>query len=441
MVSLSHLVSTGFAAAGRMRRFRRDERGAAAVISALMFPVVVGGMGLGTEAGYWYFKQRELQHAVDLSAHAGAVRNRAGDSDAGIAAAASSAAARAGFESTAGTVVVNSPPLGGPNAGDPASVEVILSETLPRLFSSIFTDVPLTISVRAVARVSGGSRACVLALSPDAPAALTVSGSTTVEVVGCEVASNSTASDSVKMQGGARLTADCVHTSGEAIITSNLVMAACNSVKEHAPVVADPYAAVPEPEILMPSGNCGNPLDSPTVQAPMEIGHSSGMPVTYVCDVPPLKGEYEFAPGLYIISGEFKVNAGAQLRMQSPPPPGDNGVTFYFTDTARLTLNGTATINLRAPTSGPYAGLLFFGDRDGTSGTNIINGASGSTFDGAVYFSGSNVQYAGGAGSTGGCTQIIADTITFTGNSKVRSDCVAGGSRPIMANQIVQLLE
>ena len=47
------------------REFRRDAGGAAAVVAAVLFPVLIGGMGLSAETGYWYMKHRKLQHAAD----------------------------------------------------------------------------------------------------------------------------------------------------------------------------------------------------------------------------------------------------------------------------------------------------------------------------------------------------------------------------------------
>ncbi|HXV28910.1 MAG TPA: pilus assembly protein TadG-related protein, partial [Sinorhizobium sp.] len=66
------------------RRWLKEDRGAVAVIAAITFPVLVGAMGLGAETGYWHLKQRKLQHAADVSAHAAAVRHRAGDAQASL---------------------------------------------------------------------------------------------------------------------------------------------------------------------------------------------------------------------------------------------------------------------------------------------------------------------------------------------------------------------
>ena len=48
---------------------------------AVAFPVLIGGIGLGAEAGYWYLRERALQHSADMSAYGAAVRLKKGDSD------------------------------------------------------------------------------------------------------------------------------------------------------------------------------------------------------------------------------------------------------------------------------------------------------------------------------------------------------------------------
>ena len=69
-------------------RFANDRSGAVAVMAALLFPVLVGGMALGAEAGYWYLSQRKLQQASDLAAYAAAVQLRSGRSESEMTAAA-----------------------------------------------------------------------------------------------------------------------------------------------------------------------------------------------------------------------------------------------------------------------------------------------------------------------------------------------------------------
>ena len=71
--------------------------------------------------------------------------------------------------------------------------------------------------------------------------------------------------------------------------------------------------------------------------------------------------------------------------------------------------------------------------RAGTStNNNIFNGGSGTTITGAIYFPTEGVTFSGGSSSgTGDCTQIIADTITVTGNAHFQSACQGDGMTQI----------
>lgn len=248
-----HLLKRGAAKLGGLSR---EDRGSVAILAGVVFPVVVGGMGLGVEAGYWYFTQRKLQHAADVSVHAAAIRKSQKDSLSQYGQVALRVAQEAGFNDSAGAIQVNSPPVE-PSAfaGNPNAVQVILDESLPRLFTAIFTGDPLTLGARAVALVEQGATGCVLALSGNASSALKVSGSAKIELTACDVASNSVAPDAFNMQGGSMLTTGCVHTVGGASVTQNLTMSECDEVHEYAPKAHDPYGDVTEPEI---QGVCEN---------------------------------------------------------------------------------------------------------------------------------------------------------------------------------------
>jgi hypothetical protein len=354
---------------------------------ALMSPVLIGGMALGAETGYWYFTQRKLQHAADVAAHAAGIRKRVGDTQGGVKAAALQVASTSGFlpikdttsttepaDSRVVNLAVNSPPESGSLIGQSEAVEVIISETKPRLLSSIFSKEPVYIVARAVAELTGGTPACVVALSATSSKAVEVSGSSSVTLNGCGVAVNSIQPDAYYMPNStASLTADCVSTVGGSSIKHEsadvLSLKVCDEVQENAPKVLDPYASVPEPSIPL---TCD--LSDPTFDKlnPVNPGEDG---VMSLCGKVTLKGSVTFPGGLYIIDrGELSINGGSI---------DGTDVTFFFANDATISLAGNPTIKLSAPTVGPYAGILFFGQRCTSDPTkcnesNIITGNSGS---------------------------------------------------------------
>jgi hypothetical protein len=404
---------------------------------AVLSPVLIGGMGLGAETGYWYFSQRALQHAADVTAHAAGVRNRAGDTEEEMEAAALDVAAKAGFTAENSTLEMHWPPVSGASAGDEDAVEVVLTRTLPRLFSSIYSDEPVTVRSRAVAFVGIGSDACVLALAPTESAALSITGSADLNLEGCDIASNSMAEDAFSMAGAARLSARCAHTVGGAATTARLTLTECDEVHEYAPVTADPYRSVAEPALPAcdtNDPNLGNPNSSRTVTPGPNV--VSGMPVYRFCGGLTLKGNVTFEPGLYIISGgDFGANAGAEVHGE--------GVTFYITSPNKMAINGHAELHLSAPTEGELAGLVFFGSRAASNITHKVNGASDTVVKGAVYFPTTSLEFSGNSsnGGGGGCTQVIGYTVKFTGNSALGNDCTGAGTQDLEVNEFVSLVE
>ena len=145
------------------------------------------------------------------------------------------------------------------------------------------------------------------------------------------------------------------------------------------------------------------------------------------------------SPGIYYLDrGSLQVNGGASLT--------GTGVTLVFTSStgqnyATATINGGATVNLTAPTSGPTPGIVLFGDRNMPTGTGFkFNGGASQYFGGAIYIPQGAVDFAGGANTSTGCTQLIGDTLTFTGNSNLSINCSGSNIKPI-GTSLAKLVE
>jgi hypothetical protein len=404
------------------------------VLAAVLFPAIIGGIGLGSEAGYWYLKQRQLQHAADLSAHAAGTRMRSGDSNATLKTIAHRIASKAGYTPQAGELVLNTPPSGGEFAANPDAVEVRLTRQIPRMFSGIFSSEPVALSAEAVALIRDGNEACVLALSGSASPAIKLSGSSLVELNGCDLASNSLAADSVLMNGGsAALSAGCVYSVGEIVETNRLTLTECDAVKEYASVTRDPYASVAEP------ANIGSiPATTQTTgEFTPTYDYGNGVKAMRFAAGWSPRDTVTLNPGLYIVDGGTLAANGSGTTISGA------GVTFFFANGAKAQLNGNASLNLSPPTSGPYSGLTFFGSRAGTGVTHQVNGTIGSVVEGAVYFPKSHIQFSGNSKTSGGggCTQVIGNTVELTGNSSLRSTCQSSGTRNVLANRFVRLVE
>lgn len=400
-----------------VRRFGRETRANVAIIFALTLPLVVGAAGFGVETTYWYYMRLQMQAAADAAAHAGALEKRSGSDQATVVAVAEVTAEDNGFSGANATVTVNTPPLSGPSAGGDA-VEVIIGANADRFFTRLFSTTAVAIDVRAVARFESAAGACILALDPTLGQAANFSGNTHVTLNGCSVMSNSVASNAVNLQGSATLTVDCLISAGGVSLTSNYTLTGCPAPITSAPQVGDPFADLTAPPV---SGTCLN------------ASASTLSPGRY-CSGLNLSGTKTFNPGVYVIEGgDFRVNANANIS--------GSGVTFYLVGGARLNFNGNSQSQLSAPTSGPYSGVLFFGDRNSTGGDNTVNGNNSSLLTGAIYFASQSVRYLGNFSGNSGCTQVVAKTILWSGSTSVAGDCTSLGMRTLPAYRLVQLSE
>ena len=147
-----------------------------------------------------------------------------------------------------------------------------------------------------------------------------------------------------------------------------------------------------------------------------------------------MKGNKTFLPGVYVMDGgSFRANATADIS--------GNGVTFFMTNNATVDINGSAHLDLKAPTSGTYKGVLFYGDRDNDYDTNKFNGNASSSLTGAMYFPSQDVQFLGNFSGDNGCMRIVAATIKFTGSSEMNADCTAEGLNQMPLPGRVSLVE
>ncbi len=395
---------------------RGDSRGNLAMATALSAPLLAGAAGFGVETAYWYHKSLELQQAADKAVYTAALEKRGGSSSSKILSTATSIATENGYQP--GTLAVHTPPTTGAYAGNANAIEIELSISLPRYFTGVFFTDQVAESARAVALMQTAANACVLALSTAASHAALFSGSADLTLTGCTVMSNALTEDSVKLQGSAKLTTDCIIAVGEVSLTSGAAMTECSAAVTQAPPAADPFADVPVPS------SSGTNYTSTSGSVLQPGNYTNGMT---------LSGTKTLEPGVYVVSGgNFKINANANIS--------GSGVTFYFMPGTSVSINGTATVDFSAPTSGTYAGILFFGDRSATDAVTL-NGTADSKLTGAVYFANQDISYLGNFSGNGGCTQVVGKTVSWSGNTTINQDCTTYGMRTIPATQLVKLVE
>jgi hypothetical protein len=251
-----------------------------------------------------------------------------------------------------------------------------------------------------------------VALDPTADGALTISGNAEVNL-DCGALVNSNSPTAIIENGSACLTATSIATSGD--YSGDCL----NPTPEVGmPAITDPLADLDPPTIP--------PCDYVSL---VEITANTTLTPGYYCGGIEIhdNAEVDFEPGMYILDGK-----GLQITGNTEVT-GDE-VTFYFTPTTTgqkqgpewrsLLIAGTTNVELKAPTSGYYEGILFYQDRNASS--NLVNRLTGDAqmkLEGLFYFPNNPVKFSGNTQVSGSnWISIIARTVEFVGNTNLTQD-------------------
>jgi len=406
-----------------LRRLRRDEAGATAIIAALSLTVLVGFVGLGTEVGMWYAERRSMQNASDAAALGAAydIYKNGKESD-GVVAAGEADSARNGFTNGADEILlaVNHPPTEGKYADKDTAVETILSKKRATLFGSLFMADTVTITVRSVATVKITGIYCILALAPHEEAALLFTGTSDVLLKNCGINVNSDDSDGAMTAKGASVVGATYADIVGGLSQSNNADLDLGDITTGADAVDDPYA------------NLDVPTGSGCDHTNFKVGSNKTMTLSpgRYCGGLTIQGTAHLLAGEYaIVGGTFDVAAGAHVTTDTV-----HGVTIFLTGSgsnyAQVTINGGAHVTITASTDGDYKGIAFFQDRNApvvSSGSpNKFNGGSTMNIVGAIYIPRQLTTFSGGNSTNGTCTRIVAYMISFSGTSGLNTDCPYG---------------
>jgi Flp pilus assembly protein TadG len=409
-----------------LRRFSRDQHGGYIVMTSLLMPVLLGFAGMGADYGVWMHTRQKLQGAAHAAAYSAAM-TLTGNITANASLQANAVASAQGYMHGAKdvTVTVNQPPKSG-NYVSADAVEVIVQQWQPRFLSTMQGSSKVLIAARAVALVGSDGLGCVVSLNKTAAGATTLQGSASVNLSGCTAYSNSSSSSAVSVGGSSTLAALAIGVVGGVYGTSNITTT--QGIKAGAGAIKDPYGKQNYP---VPPTSCDRTNYTAKNTVSLDPGvYCGGIQLNAGAIV-------TLSPGIYYLTnqgsnaGELQVAGGATLT--------GNGVTLVFTSStgsnyATATINGGATVNLTAPTSGPTAGIAIFGDRNMPTDTAFrFGGGASQIINGAIYVPSGTVDFAGGANSSKACTQLVADTVKFTGNSNFAVNCTGMGTKPLGA--------
>ena len=398
-----------------------DEDGSVTLIAAFGMVAILGFLALAVDVGQLRYEQRNLQRAADAAALASTLELsfcNGTPACATMQTAAKSALSENGM--TAVNIVTNctTPPVTGltlsvnngpcsqgtsdPNYGKASTVEIFLSEPYPSLFASVLGVKTVPLAARAEASVTGGS-SCIFALDPSGSGALTVQGFATITSP-CGIVVESSSSSAISCSFFGAITASQINVAGG---VSNFLCVTTPTPKTGVavPSPADPLAYLPAPAIPA----CGTTTSSPFHGAPSAVTINLGTNATFYPDgaycggiTIQYGGGAAFQPGTYVLTstnGGMARNPGGLTLNLSTSVTG-TGVTFYnYGPSGGITFLSPSLllsgVQLTAPTTGTYAGILFFQPSNNTTGATLLGSALFNTvLEGAYYFPKAKVTFA-----------------------------------------------
>jgi hypothetical protein len=393
-------------------------KGGVAVQIGVGLGVLIGMLGLGTESTFLIYKHRQMQSVSDSAAISAAMAvSQAWPRD--PVSEARAVAARLGYLHGADqvTITVNAPPATGPYAGNDGAVEVIVNQPQDLAMMGLFGLDSANVGTRSVALRNSTGRFCILALDLTAAQAMYVSNNAVIADPNCGVAINSNSSSALHMTNNAVINGP-VNTRGAFSLANNAELNG-SPLTEHGPLIADPYADVQLQSAPSCTGQSGS--GSNNVTRNLTPGRfCSGW-------------DFKNNVTLNLASGSYYIDSTLSLKENVVINGHPDGVTLIINGNYAIDIENNATLNISAPASGSYAGLVFFGRRDGTS--TVLQKFSNNTvlnITGAIYFPNQILEVDNnGTTAAQGCTHVIGRMVRMMNNATLKNDCEETGVKPI----------
>ncbi len=398
---------------------RRNQKGQTLVMAAFTLIILLGFSGLAIDLGVLRYERRVQQTAADAAAIAGADELRFNHG--GIVLAGRNAATGTGFTDggTACTatssigcisVAINTPPSSGPHASNANYVEAIVTVVQPTFFMRALGRDRSLVAARAVATTVGDAgygSGCIYTLGPPAKGidGIFAGGTNDVNAPTCGIFDNGNFKAS-----GATLQID----------------AAAIGVAGRVQMGGDPYVHPTPVEGIVPVSDPLAFLQPPPVGTAIAFDPANPVPNSTYSSIRINNTQVvNFPAGTYVVAGNLTINAGATVCNQvgsgcSPTGTANSGVTFYVTNGGTVTIDGGATVQLSAPTSGTYAGILLYQDRADTSAAKV-EGNSNSFYEGAMYFPTAQLTFGGTSftNSEADYTIIVSNNLKIDGTAEI----------------------
>jgi hypothetical protein len=396
---------------------RASEKGQAIVIITLSIIGLIGVSALAIDGTNAYIDNRRAETAASAAALTGALtRIEGGD----WRAAALSIAAANGYDNNGetNTVELNTPPLSGPYIGNAEYIEVIITSRQRTYFANVIGIPYITNVVSAVSQskpavmgemfpgyalVSLAPRSECEAISGVRRPAFWAHSEATINLEGggLFVNSNNPNCAFISFGGGSVRIRD---DNSRITVVGGADIQKPQLITPY-PIQTDaPYIPYPPP-YQFPKIGCGQKI------AEVDLTTGTMTPGNWGEDDFPPEGVTTLESGVYCIDGDVVVESGGTLQ-------GSNVVLVLYG--GGINIGGNSFIDLSAPTSGMYQGLLIYLPIENKSVVSL-NGSDLSRYQGTILAPGADVRINGLDAVKGGAyhSQIIGYFIEIDGTDDV----------------------
>jgi len=415
-------------------RNRKGRRGVVIPMVALALIGLLGVTAISVDGGLLMTNRRHVQVAADAAALAAAIElfqnSPTGTDPSGTAASsAQKTAADNGFTNNQNgvTVTVNIPPKSGTFTGVYGYVEVIITMSQKRYFSSIFGSTALPVVGRAVARGSQNPKNNgMIILDPKDPNSLTTTAAGVVNVQNGNIIVDSSDPKGGTISNTGNIQADNIYftgTPGYYTSNSGTFIATNGAIYSNQAPTPDPLANLPPPPQPTPVFNnvniSGLPKLGGSVPGWPDPNDANGwvLPAgTYQNGIHISDNNaahtYTLQSGIfYFTGGGLSLTANAAIK--SDP----QGVMLYFNSGGGLSITANGPVTLSPLQSGPYANITVYENRNNTSQNSITGQTNGSlNVSGTIYLPAAKLTLTGSGGNYAIGSQYIVYQLSVTGS-------------------------
>jgi hypothetical protein len=376
----------------KLRQFGQDQKGTIAVVFALATIPLTLASGAAVDYSRATQSKAKLQSSVDNAAMK-ALMTSVNDAD---------------RITTVGAILgmhdVLSPTFS--VSGDENQVLVTAHGSVKTSILNAVKIETMGINARARAiKLFEGLPPCILALNQRESNTITFAGTSAFQAKDCVVHSNAKHPTGMTMEGGAVPVAAGFCSAG-GVSTSRTITP---TPRENCEQMKDPFAGLEKPF----SSRCdyNNVEVSPKQNVTLQPG--------IYCGGLALKGTARLEPGVYVVrDGGFTITSQSNVF--------GHDVMFFLTGSnAGFTMDAGGTLDLRAPKSGKYGGILVYQNPDSNPRfDNKLVGGSDTVIIGGIYTPTQKVTLQGGSGfgQTSSYMPVIADQVRIAGSTTTASN-------------------